>query len=166
MVTEPSPQQARKEEVAALPRPSQVAGKTSAEISADARKVARQDDLWKVYRREWIRHFTGTEEDARLHFEARFAGRVEDEHVAYRTNPHTGLTVLELAIWNYVGEFKTRELAEEFAGTLSDGTRVFSPLELEIVGRNSPEEARLKGYSVKKIIDPLAAAKRAVRQAD
>lgn len=120
--------------------------------------VRDTDDLYRLYRQEWITVFTASETavgddpgaaalEAMEHFEAKFRGRVHEHDVrivAAGLHPHSARVHLQLRLPNLKGEFKYAYLAERYAEDQGwdDWT---------IVARNSKDDHDLRGYSVKKL---------------
>lgn len=140
----------RRDEIAALPRPSVLGGAASQDVLTQ-----ETADLFKVYRPEWIVvAVSDAPGDAgRKELEAMFAerweGRVFQEDVLLEPGsekfPDKYAWRLRLLLWNVRGEFKWLVKAQEFVTKQgwSDSARV--------VIRNSREEFQLREYGQKKL---------------
>lgn len=106
-------------------------------------------DTWKVYVKDWLIVYTSDSDselgmaECSVEFDEKYEGRVSEGDT--RTTPmfDTGITkyYLELCLWNPLGEFKTEELAKDFACTVEK-----SHPEFLIVGNNSRGEQVLQDY--------------------
>lgn len=109
---------------------------------------------WRIYLHEWIATYAAFEQDGqtpiervRAYFAEHFDGRVRQADVRYGEDNATfgePAAILYLRLPNLRGEWKTRELAEEFAQQFfTDGETAV------VVGTDSREEQDLKSYGVK-----------------
>lgn len=139
------------------PRPKQLAG-TTADIHAAVEAGREQEDLFKVYRQEWIIVFTSANDGAagvaecNTIFRRKYEGRVTDDHhrlksarVLETTSAATVPCHLELLLWNVRGEFKYLVEAKKHAEAGD-----------KIVVRNSRSEFELRDYGKKKLLSPHA----------
>lgn len=115
--------------------------------------VRDADDLWRVYRHEWVIAYTAevgtrTAEDAdqelRAHFDWRYAGRVHLEDVQMSIDEHDPeLHRLLLRLPVLKGEFKHRPAANALRTALDDGRLTVT------VVRNSREDHDLRAYGTR-----------------
>jgi hypothetical protein len=112
-------------------------------------------DTWKVYVKDWLIVFTSPTDselgmaECSVVFDDKFDGRVKESDSRITPMFDTGLTkyYLELRLWNPVGEFKTEELAKDFAVSVYTAHPEFL-----IVGRNSRDEQVLQDYGKVKLV--------------
>lgn len=117
--------------------------------------MAVELDTWQVYVQDWLIVFTSHSESELGHAECmalfveKYEGRVRGPDMKVVPVFDIGVTkyYLELRLWNPLGEFKTEELAKDFADTVKE-----SHPEFLIVGRNSREEQVLQDYSKVKMV--------------
>lgn len=154
----PDPRRAiveRRDEIATQPRPAKL---SHVDLAAEVAQVRETDDLYRVYRREWIvahveDRLPGDDERTapmlmrcKEHFAAKYAGRVHPDDVAYEClggAPHD-IVQLKLRLPNLKGEFKTEALARAYVHS-----QVW--LDAMVVARNSREDHTLRGYGIKKL---------------
>jgi hypothetical protein len=140
----------RREQVGAAPRPT-LLGAASDEIAEAVRHVRETPDTWKVYEKVWTRQGVyAAAPPAQAAFDVKFAGRVEDDDwriVPVPWGPHAADRMVEVRLWTTVSEWKTRDLAEEWAVAQAASDRQF-----RIVARSSREETLLREYGVKKLV--------------
>lgn len=116
---------------------------------------ALDSDHWRVYRCEWVNVYTvasgtshgapspdGLMDLARDHFTTKYNGRVYPSDVRIDRDLAGGVPTVRmwLRLPTLKGEFKTRELAAEFALTLTHA---------QVVARNSKDDFKLRNYGVK-----------------
>ena len=140
----------RRDEIAALPRPSVLGGAASQEVLT--RETA---DLFKVYRPEWIvvaisdAPGQAGKEELEARFAERWEGRVFPEDVLLEPGsekfPDKYAWRLKLRLWNVRGEFKWLVQAQEFV-TKQEWTGC-----ARVVIRNSRDEFSLREYGQKKL---------------
>ncbi len=109
---------------------------------------------WRIYRDEWITMYVAFEhadqtpiERATAHFDQYYQGRVLARDVEYEIDNTTygqPAAILRLRLPNLRGEWKPRELAQEFADRSFAGEE-----NVMVVATDSREEQDLKGYGVK-----------------
>jgi len=141
----------RREQIASLARPSRLAA-SAVDIKEEVAQVRETNDLWKVYRPEWIRTFSSKavgeagKTECEKHFEEKYKGKVSADDVRYMptsaANPDKYPWRLELKLPNIKGEFKTKDLAESYRASKEWDDAV-------LVSRNSKAEHDLKAYSKK-----------------
>lgn len=108
---------------------------------------------WRIYRDEWLVAFVAFPQDgqsaqerAEVHFARHYRGKVLDCDVRFVAGPEaygSRAVVLELRLPNMRGEFKTRELAQEFADRFFAGEE-----NVIVVGTDSPEDRDLRTYGM------------------
>lgn len=146
MTEEKNFQTARKEAVAAAPRPTQL-GMASDEIADAVRTVRELDDTHLTYSWQWITMFTGvSDEECTTYFEAKLLGRVEEHRLV--DWPGAGRRALQVRLPNPVGEWKTAVLAQAHCERLFEDDSDCAP---EVVVRNSRPHHVLKDYGKKKL---------------
>lgn len=132
------------------PRPVPLTG---TDIPAEVKAVRETDDLWRVYRREWVMLYVSTVppqgtplENCQRWFAANLDGRVYPQDVRYEpvgTGPHA-VCRLMVAMPVMKAEWKTRELAERYVA--GQGWT-----DAQLVARNSKADHELRGYGVRKL---------------
>lgn len=149
-MSDPSPQQARRDQIRDEKRPQQLVT-DSATITERTRSNDTQD-TFKVYAKEWQHKHTGTKEECEAFFLLKYAGRVAEGD--WKVEPafdDADWFWLSLRIWNVLGEFKYQYLAEEHADRIIAEGRC-SKDNIRVVGRNSRPEVELKDYGIKKLV--------------
>lgn len=126
-----------------------------------AHEVRETDDVYRIYRPEWIyvytaaATFSSTASDAHTvteqvkeHFETRYRGRVRDDDWAIECvgEGETFMARLLLRLPNLKGEFKHAFLAQRHAD--SEGWADYT-----IVQRNSRADHELRSYSVRRLAE-------------
>lgn len=127
------------------------------EVSA----VREIEDVYRVYRPEWIVVYTSTRaphdpagasgavQRCRNEFDRLYAGRVRPEDVDYLiANSEKNYAIAQLLIRkpNIKGEFKTKAQAEYFV-------KVQGWRDAAVVARNSKADHELRSYGVKKLAE-------------
>lgn len=150
----------RREQIGAEPRPTTLSG---ADLAAEVSAARDADDLYRLYRPEWVIVYTadalavapGAKEPlapdelvryAHEHFELRYAGRVRPEDVRFTpagVGPHARVH-LELRLPNLKGEFKFEALARGYAVRMGWSN-------FQLVVRNSKLDHELRAYGVKRL---------------
>jgi len=116
--------------------------------------VAEQPVSWRIYRDEWVAVYCAFEQDgktpierATAFFAEHYEGRVLACDVEYEIDNTTygqPAATLRLRLPNMRGEWKTRELAEEFKDRFFAGEE-----EVVVVATDSREEQDLRNYGIK-----------------
>jgi hypothetical protein len=124
------------------------------DLSAEVAAVKETDDIFRVYRPEWVIVHTIAGDDpadlldqAHRHAEHTYAGRVKPEHIwfdVYNGADTHHWVHLHLLKPNLKGEFKTLQLARGYV-TEQDWT------DAEIVVRNSKRDHEIRSVGVKKL---------------
>lgn len=136
----------RREQVSSLPRPERL--DTGTDLRAEVAEVHETADLYRVYVRDWLIHYTtdatgedGIAEALRVYTE-RYAGRVHsDDYKIYSHGPAYS-AVVQLRVPVLRGEFKHEADALAEAENLEGA---------EVVVRNSASDYKLREYGVKKL---------------
>lgn len=133
-------------------RPTQLGADTKA--IQEAVRAAQVEDLEvpsRAYMKVWvIAMVTSSEEEANTLFEERYSGRVQEEDWRVRVHPAIEhRTLLELKLWNLMGEWKHREDALLHKSELEE--ELPDPGPIEVVLRGSRDEVKLREYGVKKL---------------
>lgn len=141
----------RREQAKAEPRPERL---SDIDISEAVAEVRETDDLFKVYRPEWMWVYTSEANgdaglaEAKTYFAEKYQGRVHEIDVEYlptsENNPSKWPWRISLRLPNVKGEFKLREHAETYIAEKGWG-------DAAIVSRNSRDEYKLKAYGDKKL---------------
>ena len=112
-------------------------------------EVRETPDTWRVYLSEWIIKASEEErEKIEQIFAEKYEGRVREDDM--RIVRFGSLWVLELFLPNVIGEFKHRELAEEYVA------HGFADKDVTLVSRNSKPDQDLRNYGVLKLPDEKA----------
>lgn len=131
------------------PRPERL---DHTDLRAEVAAVREADDLYRVYRPEWIFMWTETGDTVgplvdkvRGYFEVTFAGRVRDEDVCIEvTGDDRFLVRLKLRLPNLKGEFKYLPAARKFI-------RDEGWTDAVVVARNSRADHQLRSYGIRKL---------------
>lgn len=132
------------------PRPAKL---SPLNIQAEAATVRETDDVYRVYRPEWVIVCVfgvpaegAALEQAHRYFQENYAGRVHPEHARFEhvgAGPHA-VVYLQLKLPTLKGEFKYAFLAQRHAE--KQGWSDWS-----IVARNSKADHELRSYGVKRL---------------
>lgn len=111
---------------------------------------------WRIYHDEWITAYVAFENDDKSpieraidYFAEHYAGRVRGTDVQYVfDNDRYGVpaVLLRLRLPNLRGEFKHRDLAEEFRGRMFGAVADHT---VHVVGADTDAEHALRNYGVK-----------------
>lgn len=129
------------------PRPKRLSHTDIGEHIAEVRET---DDVYRLYRPEWITVFAATGTDATRmaeeFFALKYAGRVYERDVRYVVlgSGVTAMVQLRLRLPNVVGEFKYAHLAQQHAETHGFD-------DYRIVARNSKDDHDIRSYGVRRL---------------
>lgn len=104
------------------------------------------DDLFRLYRREWVQVYrsvavsTAGRDEVEAHFMAKYKGRVRGDDVEFSKIP--GTSILKLRLWNLKGEYKTEAYALQVVQGMGWS-------DVRVVKRNSREDYALREYGAK-----------------
>lgn len=154
MVADQGAISARRDEVAALPRPSVSEG--ALDLKEAVESVRELDDLWNVYAREWVWVWTSTKvgeegrEQCLSHFADTYEGRVvypDEVKVIPSSEAHPDQWPWRLALLlpTLKSVHKLRSQAEAHA--VEEGFE-----DPKIVSRNSKEDFAIRNYGKKKLL--------------
>lgn len=132
------------------PRPTPL---SHTDIPAEVKAVRETDDVYRVYRDEWVIVYVSTVptvgtalQNCQGWFQATYAGRVHPEDVRYEHvghGPHA-MCQLQLRMPTLKAEWKTRELAERYIEAIGFTDAI-------IVARNSKADHEVRAYGVRKL---------------
>jgi hypothetical protein len=137
----------RREQISSLARPAKL---SDISIKQEVQEARDSEDIFRLYRQEWVEVFTshalGAEgaAEAYSYFGEKYEGRVYPDDVAYVPGSPTTPTKVKLRLPNLRGEFKFAFLANRFAEEQG-----FS--DWQIVAKNSKADYLIKDYSRKKL---------------
>lgn len=131
-----------------------LSGKSTAEIVKQAKKEL--DNTCRVYKKEWLFEFRGTEAECEAHFAKVYEGRIYPTDKRIRLEEWSGDYILECHKWNVLAEWKAQDLADRHV-ELVIGEE--PDAEVKAVPRNSRTEHALASYGILKLPDAVAAGK-------